>query len=194
MDVLEGSMEKRDAMKMSQMTKPKTKKRAMAAVIEKNQYYYRRNKMNKIYLMILLLGLLFVPYTYAQMGGGIMGGQETQEQKGSTMMGGQQGHMNRSGMMSKDHMEGMLQGHEVRGGMMHNMGQMSRLMQQMRDMMASKPGAEHMRKISDLMLEMSEHIEEMSKIMKKGTVTEKEMQMLDQHNRKMQESYDMMRW
>ena len=41
---------------------------------------------------------------------------------------------------------------------------------------------------------MSEHIEEMSKIMKKGNASEKEMQEMEEHNLKMQKSYEMMRW
>ncbi len=124
--------------------------------------------MKQVLLITILIAGLTASYGFADMGG---------------HMGSSQGHM-----------EGMLQGHEVRGSMMHNMGQMSRLMQQMREMMAKNPDAESMKKMSGLMKDMSEHIMEMSRIMKRGTVTQKEMQMMDQHNSKMQESYDMMRW
>ena len=139
--------------------------------------------MKKIFCMMLLLSLLAVPYASAQMGGSKSGG----------MMGGQKGGMmERQG--SQGHMEGMLKDHEVMGGMMHNMGQMSRLMQQMREMMANKPDAESMREMSGLMQDMSKHIMEMSRIMKRGSVTQKEIQELDQHNLLMQKQYDEMRW
>ncbi len=131
--------------------------------------------MKRIILITVLIAGLTASYGFAAMGG---------------RMGSDQGHMG----SDPGHMEGMLQGHEVRGSMMHNMGQMSRLMQQMRDMMANKPNAESMSQMSGLMQDISEHILEMSRIMKRGTVTQKEMQMLDQHNSKMQGSYDMMRW
>ncbi len=126
--------------------------------------------MKKVYCMILMVSLLVVPYAYAQMGRGMMGGQ------------GSQGHM-----------EGMMQGHEVTGDMMHHMGQMSRLMQQIREMMAEKSDAETMRKMAGLMQDMSKHLMDMSRIMKKGNVSQKEMQELDQHNIMMQKRYDMMR-
>jgi len=128
--------------------------------------------MKQIVLIATLIVGLTAGYGVADMGGGHM-------DRGQDMMGSGQG---------------MMQGHEVRGDMIHNMGQMSRLMQQMRDMMANKPGAERMGQMSVLMKDISEHILEMSKIMKRGTITENEMQMLDQHNRKMQEAYEMMRW
>jgi hypothetical protein len=124
--------------------------------------------MKKVYCMILIVSLMAAPYAYAQMGSGMMG--------------------------SQGHMEGMMQGHDLTGGMMHHMGQMSRLMQQMRDMMAEKADAESMKKISVLMQDMSEHLMDMSRIMKKGNVTQKEMKELDQHNVIMQERYDKMRW
>jgi hypothetical protein len=127
--------------------------------------------MNKVYCMILMVSLLVVPYAYAQMGGGMMGGQ------------GSQGHM-----------EGMMQGHEVTGGMMHQMGQMSRLMQQVRDMMAEKSDAESMRKMSGLMQDMSQHLKDMSNIMKEGNASQEEMQELNQQNMMMQKKYEMMRW
>ena len=131
---------------------------------------------------VLMLILTFViSFVYAGMGGsksgGMMGGS-----KSGGMMGGQK------------NMEGMLQGHEVRESMMHNMGQMSRLMQQMREMMANKPDAENRSHMSRLMQDISEHILEMSRIMKRDIITQKEMQMLNQHNRKMQEAYEKMRW
>jgi len=141
--------------------------------------------MKKVFsISICVVVFMFVvSMVYAQMDGGKSGG----------MMGGQQGGM-MGGQGSQGHMEDMLQGHEVTGGIMHQMGQMSRLMQQMREMMAKKPDAERMSKMSDLMQNMSEHIEEMSKIMKKGNASEKEMQEMDEHNLRMQKSYDMMRW
>lgn len=127
--------------------------------------------MKKIYYMILMVTLLVIPYAYAQMGGGMMGGQ------------GSQGHM-----------EGMMQGHEVTGVLMHNMGQMSRLMQQLREMMAGKSDAESRKQISGIMQDMSEHMLDMSRIMKKGNASQKEIQDLNQHNVMMQKKYDMMRW
>lgn len=108
-----------------------------------------------------------VSMVYAQMGGGMMGGQ--------------------------GHMEGMLQRHEVEGGLIHHMGQMSRLMQQMRDMFSEKTDPESRRKLSRIMEDMSEHFMKMSAIMKKGEVSQKEMQELDQHHRMMMESYEGMR-
>ncbi len=136
--------------------------------------------MKKIYFILLLIILFLVPYVFAQMGGSKSGG----------MMGGQQ-----SGMMGgHGHTKGMLHGHEVEGDIVHHMGQMSRLMQQMRGMISDKSDAESMRKLSGIMQDMSEHFKKMSVIMKKGNATQKEMQELDQHNRMMQESYEMMRW
>lgn len=138
--------------------------------------------MKKVYASsICMVILIFIfSMSYAQMGGGKSGG----------MMGGQQGGM----MESREHMEGMMQGHEVSGGLMHNMGQMSRLMQQMRDMMANKSDAASMHKMSRLMREISEHAEKMAAIMDKGGATKDEMQELDEHNRMMQERYEKMRW
>ncbi len=91
-------------------------------------------------------------------------------------------------------MEGMMQGHEVTGDIMHHMGQMSRMMQQIREMLAEKSDAESMKKMAGLMEDMSEHLMNMSRIMKKGSVSHKKMQELDQHNSMMQKRYDMMRW
>lgn len=126
-----------------------------------------------ITISICTMVLVFViSMAYAQMGGG----------KSGSMMGG------------KGHMEGMLQGHDLKGGIMHQMGQMSRLMQQMRDMMAENSDAESMNKMSGIMKEMSEHIEEMSKIMKKGNASKEEMKILEDHNLNMQKKYEMMRW
>lgn len=131
--------------------------------------------MRQIVLMTILIAGLTVSYGFADMGG---------------HMGSGQGNMDKD----QGHMKGMLQGHELTGGIMHQMGQMSRLMQQMREMIAEKSDAESMSKMSGLMQEMSEHIEEMSKIMKKGNASEKEMQEMEEHNLRMQKSYDMMRW
>lgn len=87
-----------------------------------------------------------------------------------------------------------MQGHEISGGLMHNMGQMSRLMQQMRDIMANKSDAESMHKMSRLMQDISEQAREMAAIMDKGGATEEEMKELDDHNRMMQERYEKMHW
>ena len=126
-----------------------------------------------ISISICAMVLVFViSIAYAQMGGG----------KSGSMMGGQ------------GHMAGMMQGHEVTGNMVHHMGQMSRLMQQLRDMISEKPDAENMKRLSGMMEDMSEHFKRMSTIMKKGDVSEKEMHELDQHNRMMQQAYEKMRW
>ena len=113
-----------------------------------------------------------ISMAYAQMGRG----------KSGSMMGGQ------------GHMAGMMQGHEVTDNMVHHMGQMSRLMQQLRDMISEKPDAENMKRLSGMMEDMSEHFKRMSAIMKKGDVSEEEMHDLDQHNRMMQQAYEKMRW
>lgn len=127
--------------------------------------------MNRIYCIFLLISLIVVPYTYAQMGG--------------NMMGDQKGH---------GHMEGMMQRHDVEVGLIHHMGQMSRLMQQIRDMMSEKSNAESMKRLSGMMEDMSDHFKRMSAIMKKGDVSQQEMHELDQHNRMMQEAYEKIRW
>ncbi len=135
-------------------------------------------------ISICIIAMIFVvAMANAQMGGGKSGG----------MMGGQQGNM-MEGQGSQGHMKGMMQDHDITGGIMHQMGQMSRLMQQMREMMAMNSDAENMNKMSGIMKEMSEHIEEMSKIMNKGNASEKEMKVLEDHNLNMQKKYDMMRW
>jgi methyl-accepting chemotaxis protein len=126
-----------------------------------------------IIISVCAMVLLFVIYmAYAQMG----------ESKSRSMMG------------SQGHMEGMVQGHDLKDGIMHQMGQMSRLMQQMRDMMAENSDAESMNRMSGIIKEMSEHIEEMSRIMNKGNATKEEMKVLEDHNLNMQKKYEMMRW
>jgi hypothetical protein len=140
--------------------------------------------MKKAYCMILMVSLLVAPYVYAQMGGGSRGGGSG-GMSGRGMMGGQE---------TQKHMEGMMQGHEVTGNMMHHMGQMSRMMQQLREMMAVKSDAESRKKMSDLMQDMSEHMMDMSSMLKKDSVSQKDMQELDQQNLMMQKKYDMMRW
>jgi hypothetical protein len=136
--------------------------------------------MKRIYSIMLIILLAVAPYVYAQMG----------RSSGGSMMGGEKGSM----MSGQGHMEGRMQGHDMSGTMMHNLGQMSRLLQQMREMMADNPDGQRMSEMSGLMKDISDHILEMSKIMKRGSVTEQEKNMLHQHNRKMQEQYDKMRW
>lgn len=127
--------------------------------------------MKKAQCMILLISLLAVPYVGAQMGGGMMGSQGT-----------------------KGHMERMMQGHEVAGDMIHHMGQMTRLMQQIREIMAERPDTESMKNMSGLMEGMSEHLRNMSRVMKKGTASQKEIEELNRQNMIMQEKYEKMRW
>ncbi|GBE04354.1 MAG TPA: hypothetical protein ENG95_04830 [Nitrospirae bacterium] len=140
--------------------------------------------MKKVYFMILLISLLVVPFVYAEMGGGMMGGQESQEQMGSSMMDGQQGNMKQGGMM--------LKGHEIMGGMMLNMSQMGGLMQKMSDIMQSKIDPGSMSKMSDIMDNMSGHLKQMSGIMKQGQVSQEDMQKLHDQMLETQKKVEMM--
>ncbi len=136
--------------------------------------------MKKVISTFLLISIVAVPCVYAQMGEAMKSGQ------------GNRGHM--EGQMNQQQMDRMLSGHEVTGDMMHHMGHMTRLMQQMRDMMAEKTDSESMRQISVLMEDMSEHLVDMSRVMSKGNASQKDMQDLDQQNMRMQKKYEMMRW
>ena len=126
--------------------------------------------MKRIFLITILIMGLIVAHSFAQMGGGMMGGQKGR--MGGGMMGGQQGQMmEHKSMMSH-------------GEMMSNMMDMTN---QMSGMMKDMP-KEHMRKMSAMMRDMSKEMVEMSKIMEGGMASEKEMKkmhdrMIEMRNR-----------
>jgi protein CpxP len=120
--------------------------------------------MKKLLLIGLTLGLL-ASFTYAQMGGGMMGGQKGE--MGGGMMGGQQGQMG----------SGMMQGQQMMGGMMQNINQMSGIMQKMSEVI-NKMDASRMNEMSGIMEDISKQMMNMSLMMKKGKVSQEEMQNL----------------
>jgi hypothetical protein len=121
--------------------------------------------MKKILLISSLIVMLVIPYTYAQMGG--------------------HGSQERMGM----------QGHEMMDGMMQNMDQMTGMMKRMTGMMGQSIDEAKMRKMSDIMKDVSEHMMDMSKMMKKGSASQTEMQGLHQQMTETQKRFDMMqRW
>ncbi len=83
--------------------------------------------------------ILLASFSYAQMGGGMMGGQkgEMMEQKGMT---GQQQMMQQKGMMDQQ---------QMMDGMMDMMHQMSTMMGDMSGMMKDMP-VDRMKKMSEL--------------------------------------------
>jgi hypothetical protein len=114
-------------------------------------------KMKKLFLIGLILGL-FTSYSYAQMA----------DQKGE--MG--------EGMMSQketmDHMRGMINQMSVLMGKMPNM------------MMKDMPPPDIRKMMFEIMKNMSQQMMDMSKIMEKGTVSEKEMKMMQDEMMQMQ--------
>jgi hypothetical protein len=134
--------------------------------------------MKKIHLIFLSAFLLLVSFAYAQMGGE-MAGDHGQMQGGMT--GEQQGHMS-----------DMIEGHEVRGDIIKNMNHMSVLMNKMVDMMERTTDPMHMRKMAGMMQDMSQHMISMSRIMIKGSASQKEIQDLNQHHVMMQKRYELM--
>lgn len=109
--------------------------------------------MKKILFIGFLVVCLTAVYGYAQMGGGMMGGQQ-----GGTMMQGQ-------GMM---------------GGMMLMMDRMAGMMQSISDMMREGMSAENMREMSRITGDMSARMTDMSRILGRGDASQQEMQGLEQ--------------
>jgi hypothetical protein len=128
--------------------------------------------MKKLFFVVLVLGL-FVSFSYAQMGGGMMGGKG---QMGSGMMEGQE-------TMGG----GMMTGQEMMGQMMKSMNQMSGMTQKMSEIMNKGMDTSHMNEMSGIMENMSKQMMNMSHMMKEGQVSQEEMksmrqQMMDTEN------------
>lgn len=144
--------------------------------------------MKKIYFIWFLAVLLLFPHTYTMgaMTRGTVGEQGGQQHMGGGMMGGQQGQMDRGEMM--------LHGHEITGGMMVNLNQMTVLMQRMTDIMQRTTEPVQMKKMSVILGDMSEHLSGMSGMMKKDNIPQKEMEELLQHMSQTQKRFDMLMW
>ncbi len=136
--------------------------------------------MKRVCFISICILLLTVSFANSQMGGGMMGGQGDRDRMGGDMMGSQTG-------------SGMMGGQEMMGGMMQNMSQMTGIMKQMTDMMKGTMDPAHMRKMSDIMKDMSEHMRYMSGIMSKGDVSQKEMEQIHQQMIQTQKRFDMMK-
>ncbi len=120
--------------------------------------------MRKNILTIIILVTAFtVTYGFAQMGGmggGMMGGQGHEPDKGQPM----------------EH-KGMMEHGQMMNDMVDMMHQMSGMMHDMGENMGDMP-KEKMLNMSIMMKEMSSHMGKMSVIMEKGMATEKDMKML----------------
>lgn len=116
--------------------------------------------MKKIFVIGTMFALLLTAaYGFAEMGRG---------QKGQ--MSGHEGMMEHGQMMS---------------GMMDMSKQMSDMMGNVSGMMNNMP-RDRMKHMAPLMKQMSGHMMEMSKMMDKGTMTEKDMKKLREHMGKLQ--------
>ena len=141
--------------------------------------------MKKVYFISFLAVLLLIPYTYTMgaMTRGTMGDHGGQQHMSGGMMGGQQGQMG--------HGDSMMQGHEIMGGMMQDMNRMTGLMQKMTDIMGRTKDTARMSEMSGIIRDMSEHMGNMSRIMSRGSVSQKEMEQLHQQMLETQKRFDM---
>jgi hypothetical protein len=141
--------------------------------------------MKKVYFICFLAVLLFIPYTYTMgaMTRGSMGDHGGQQHMGGGMMGGQQGQMS--------HGDAMMQGREIMGGMMKDMNRMTGLIKKMMDVMRRTTDPALMGQMSDIMKDMSEHMGNMSTIMSRGSVSQKEMEQLHRQMLETQKRFDM---
>ncbi len=130
--------------------------------------------MKKILLISIVILTLTAVYGYAQMGGGMMGGQNGQDKMGGGMMGGQQ-EMGQGGMM------------------MQVTNQMGSMMQRMSGMLEKSMGPEDTTRMSEIMRDMSKQMMDMSNIMQSGNISRDEMQMLQQKMMETEKKFDMMR-
>ena len=117
--------------------------------------------MKKLFITSLILAV-FASYSYAGMG----------------EMGGMPGNMG----------PGMMNHNQMTSGMMGMMHQMQGMMGTMEGQMNNMP-PEKMPSMSQHMMDMSHHMTDMSKMMKKGSVSQKEMDAM--HNRMMKLQKDM---
>ncbi len=151
--------------------------------------------MKKLLLTVLLSVFVMGSYAFAGMsgsGGGMMGdssgdmmGGQGGQQMGSGMMGDQQGQMGQGGMMTHG---------DMMGGMHTNMNHMTGLMQKMTDVMSREMSASNMNKMSEIMRDMSLHMTGVSDIMSKDSVSQKEMQGVNDHIHQIEKRFDMMKF
>ncbi len=124
--------------------------------------------MKKIFVIGTMFALLLTAaYGFAEMGGG---------QKGQ-MGGMEKGQMNGH--------DGMMEHGQMMSGMMDMSKQMSDMMGNVSGMMNNMP-RDRMKHMAPLMNQMSGQMMEMSKMMDKGTMTEKDMKKLREHMGKLQ--------
>jgi len=129
--------------------------------------------MKKLLLISAIILAVTAGYSFARMGGGMMGGQQGQMGQGG-MMGGQQGQMGQGGMTSGQ------QGQMGQGGMMQMMSQMGDIMQRASALMTGDMKLEDMKEISEITREMSKQMMDMSNMLRKGGASQKDMQILKQ--------------
>ncbi len=123
----------------------------------------------------ILILALSVTYSFAQTGNGM-----TEGQQGGTMEHGQ--------MMRH---RGMMEHGQMMGGMMGMTNQMSEMMGKLSGMMKDMP-QDRMMKASELMKDMSHNMMEMSKMMKRGKASYKEMKRLQGGMMKLQKRFSEM--
>ena len=134
--------------------------------------------MKKLFMLSAIFTLLLTAeYGFAQMGGGMMGGQGSQKEG----MGGGMQHDHKKMM---DH-KGMMSGDKMMGSMMDMSSEMSDMMSQMSDMMDGMTMAD-MQHMSGLMSDMGRQMTDMSMMMKKGIATDREMEAMHQKMMEMQ--------
>ena len=110
--------------------------------------------MKKMVITGIMIFAVTAGYAYAQMGGGMMGGQQGKTGQGGTMMQGT---------------EGMMQ-------MMHRM---TGIMQKISDMMGRGKGSENI-EMSEMMRDMSRQMMKMSNTMQSGNASREDMKTLRQ--------------
>jgi F0F1-type ATP synthase alpha subunit len=123
--------------------------------------------MKKVLLICIMIFLLSISYSFAQMG--------------SDMMEGQQGQMGQGQMM-----EGMMGQEQMMGSMMNMMHQMQGMMGDMSEMMKDMP-MNDAKAMADIMQDMSKNMMNMSNMMHRGTVSEKEMNKLQDSMKHLQD-------
>jgi hypothetical protein len=124
---------------------------------------------------LIFVFALSVTYSFAQMGDG--------------MMEGEQGGMMEHGRMMQH--KGMMGHRQMMGDMMGMTNQMSDMMGRLSGMMKDMPPDRTMR-ASELMEDMSHQMMEMSGMMKRGRASYKEMKMLQGGMMKLQKRFSMM--
>jgi len=134
--------------------------------------------MKRIFLITILIAGLAAAYGFAQMGGGMMGGEKGQHE---SMMSGEQSQSGHEMMQHK----GMMSHGDMTVGMMDMTNQMSGMMGSMSAMMRDMP-KENMKKMSGLMKDMCSEMTKLSGMMDSGMTTDTEMNRMHERMEDMQ--------